>query len=99
MAKLYFGVWDNANEVLFGEPIQEGAIDIGSGSLKSPVISGDRKEMRRVRLLADTDCFVTWGVDPTALDDGTAGRPLGADNPEIVGIAAGKFIAVIERVL
>lgn len=98
MATLYIGVWDNANEVLFGAPIQEVAVTVSGTSAQSATISGSNKEMRRCRLMADTDCFVTWGDNPTALNDGTEGRPLDAENTEIFGIQAGQKIAVIERV-
>lgn len=98
MATLFFAVWDNANQTLLGEPLQEDTVAVGAGSLQSAAISGTRKEIRRVRLFTDADCFVTWGDNPTALQDGTAGMPLGAENPEVVGIEAGQLIAVIERV-
>lgn len=98
MATLFFAVWDNANQTLLGKPLQEDSVAIGGGSLQSAVIAGSKKEIRRVRLFADTDCFVTWGDNLTALQDGTEGRPFGAENPEVVGIEAGQTISVIERV-
>ena len=100
MATLFIGVWIDARQTLIGRPIQEMAVSIGAGSLKSAQITepSNGKGMRRVRLFADADCFVTWGVDPTALTDGTAGRPLGADNPEAFDIPTGDKIAVIQKV-
>lgn len=99
MATLYFGVWGDARETLSGEPLQEGTVDIGAASTQSVAISGPagRTVTRQVRLYADADCFVTWGSDPTALNDGSDGRPLGLDNPEVFNIASGLKLAVIER--
>ena len=99
MATLFIGVWGDASQTLIGEPVEEIAVTITGTSAQSDALSqGNNKVMRRVRLYADADCFVTWGADPTALTDGTAGRPLGADNPWTVGIESGQKIAVIERV-
>jgi len=101
MATLFITVWDSAKEVALGAPLQEEVVAIGAGSLQSNVIttqSDGRVTHRRVRLYADADCFVTWGSDPTALNDGSAGRAMGADNPEYFEITAGEKIAVIERV-
>ncbi len=98
---LQISVFENAEEVLFGEPIQEEVVAIGAGSLTSNPISGSTTApvpVRRVRFVADADCFVHWGDNPTALTDGSAGRMLGAENPEVFGIPAGKVIAVINRV-
>lgn len=99
MATLFFGVWQDARETLIGEPIQEVAVTIsGTSAQSAAIIGGVNKAWRRVRIYADTDCFVHWGADPTALNDGTAGRPLGADNPETFDIESGQRVAVIERV-
>ena len=99
MATLFIGVWGDASQTLIGQPIQEMTVAIGAGSLQSGILTqGNNKVQRRVRIMADTDCFVTWGVDPTALNDGTQGRPMGAENPEVFGIESGWKIAVIERV-
>ena len=99
MATLFIGVWGDASQTLIGQPIQEMTVAIGAGSLQSAALTqGNNKAQRRVRIMADTDCFVTWGEDPTALGDGTQGRPMGAENPEVFGIETGWRIAVIERV-
>ena len=98
MATLWIAVFDAANEVLFDAPIQEIKVSISGTSAQSAAISGSGKIMRRVRLFTDTDCFVTWDDDPTALQDGSDGRPLGAENPEVFGIVSGEKIATIERV-
>jgi hypothetical protein len=98
MATLFIAVWDNASNTLLDSPIQYDTVTVGAGSLQSSAISGSRSEIRKVRLFSDVDCFVTWGSDPTAPGDGSADLPIGAENPEIVGIKAGDKIAVIQRV-
>lgn len=99
MAKLFIGVWGGAGLALVGEPLQEIAVTIsGTSAQSAAAIDGPSKPtQRQVRLMTDTDCFVTWGANPTALQDGTAGRPLGAENPEVFTIDSGSLIAVIER--
>ena len=96
---LQISVFSDAKEVLFDAPLQEEVVAIGAGSLQSNAITGDNREMRLVRLFCDADCFVTWGANPTATTDGTSGRALGAENPEVFGIFAGNKIAVINRVV
>ena len=99
MATLFIGVWGDASQTLIGQPVEELTITITGTSAQSAALSsGNNVAMRRVRLFADTDCFVTWGADPTALGSGLGGRPLGAENPEVFGIESGQKIAVIERV-
>ena len=99
MATLFIAVWGGASLTLVGEPLQEITVSIGASSTQSSAISGPATpKQRQVRLYADADCFVHWADNPTALTDGTAGRPLGADNPEVFNIDSGKLIAVIERV-
>lgn len=98
MATLFIAVWGDATQTLVGDPVQEMTVAVGAGSLQSDVIvPGDKKAWRRVRLFTDIDCFVTWGEDPTATNDGLSGRPMGAENPEVFTIESGKKIAVIER--
>ncbi len=97
MATLGIQVFADAKEVLFDEPLQIMAVVVGAGSLKSAAVTGSRSQIRACRLFSDTDCFVIWGDDPTAVDF-TDSFPLGAENPEVVGIKAGQFIAVIQRV-
>ena len=98
MATLFLTVFRDADRVLLDEPIQETTVTIAGASAQSAAISGSNKEIRSVRLFADADCFVKWGDNPTALADGTAGMPIGAENPEVVGVKAGQLVAVIERV-
>ena len=97
MADLFISVYRVAGSTAFGSPQQEEKVAIGAGSLTSSAITGARGR-RIVRLYADADCFVTWGSSPTALTDGTEGRPMGADNPEYWNMPVGTIIAVINRV-
>lgn len=97
MATLFYCVWEAAENVALGAPLQEGVVTVGAGSLQSAVIVGSGKKRRRVRLFTDTNCFVTWSEDPTAVNDGTDGRPMGSENPEFWDIQSGHKIAVIER--
>jgi hypothetical protein len=98
MATLQLTVFEVAASTALGDPLQEEVVTVGAGSLTSNVIVGSGNVRRTVRLYTDTDCFVTWGESPTAKTDGTAGRMLGADNPEYYNIQSGHKIAVIERV-
>lgn len=94
---LFFCVFEGANEVALGDPIQEDTVDFSGGEAKSSVILGDKRKRRRVRVMADDDCFVTWGADPTAVNDGSEGRPLGAENPEYFDVESGHKFSVIAR--
>lgn len=97
MATLFITVWGDATQTLVGEPTQRMTVVVGAGSLQSDAITaGNNTAWRRVRLFTDTDCFVTWGADPTATD-GTDALPLGAENPEVFTIESGQKIAVIQR--
>jgi len=96
MASLYITVFRQAHMTALGDPTQEEVVTIDGTSRQSNAISGDRA-FRTVRLCADSDCFIHWGSNPTALNDGTAGRAVGADNPEYWSIAVGDKIAVIQR--
>lgn len=97
MTTLFITAYEAAEQTALGNPIQEITVAIGGTSAQSAAITGSGRKKRTVRLFADTNCFVTWGYDPTALADGTGGRPLGAENPEYVSIEAGHKIAVIQR--
>ena len=98
MATLFVCIWVDAKQVALGDPLQEFPVTIAGTSTKSTTISGSGRKKIRARLFADADCFVTWGEDPTALNNGNDGRPLGAENPEYFDIETGHKIAVIERV-
>ncbi len=96
---LQFTVWGTAAEVANGPVLNEGVIAIGGASVASAAVidpTGDNRG-RRVRLFAEAACYVTWGEDPTALNDGTGGRMLGAENPEYFDVPADFKIAVIQR--
>jgi len=94
---VYFCVFEGASEVALGDPIQEGIIDFSGGEAKSAAITGTKRIRRRVRIMADDDCFVAWGDGVTALNDGTLGRPMGSENPEYHDIEAGHTISAIAR--
>ena len=98
MATLFISVFDGAAVTLVDRPVQQMTITVAASSAQSAAITGQASKVRNVRLYTDTDCFVEWGADPTALNDGTGGIPLGADNPEVIGMRAGDLIATIERV-
>ena len=99
MADLYLRVFGVAGSVAEGLPVNENKVSIGGTSTQSGVMhaAGDNRS-RVVRLFADAACFVTWGANPTALNDGTDGMPLGAENPEYIQVQADHLIAVIQRV-
>ena len=98
MATLFIAVFNSSASVAAGPVLSEQAVTIGGASAQSAIMdaSGSNKS-RTVRVMADADCFVTWGEDPTALTDGTGGRPMGAENPEYFYIKADEKIAVITR--
>lgn len=99
MATLQYTVFSSANEVAHGDPVQEGAITIGGASTQGSALSsdGDSRKRMRVRIAVDSNCWVTWGTNPTALNDGTEGRMMVADQTEYFDIEAGHKIAVITR--
>ena len=97
MPTLQFTVFEGANEVALGDPIQEGTIAISGTSAQGAVITGSHRRRRRVRIMCDTAAWVTWGADPTALSDGTDGRMMGTENAEYWDLESGHRIAVIQR--
>ena len=97
MATFFFRVYETAAEVAHGDPLQENVVAVGVSQQQSAPIAGDKKRQRRVRIFADVDCFVQWGDNPTATNDGLSGMPLGAENPEYVSINAGQRFSVIQR--
>lgn len=96
MATLGIQVFADAKEVLFDVPLQVLSVAITGTSAQSSSVTGSNKQMRYARLFADADCFVLWGTNPTAVDF-TDSMPLGAENPEVIGIKAGDKVAVITR--
>ena len=97
MAILQYSVWAGAAEVAVGPVIQENVITVSGTAASSDPINGSGGIRRRVRLMADVDCWVHWGPAVTALNDGTAGRMMGSENQEYFDITAGDIISVIER--
>ena len=96
MATLGIQVFADAKEVLFDEPLQIMAVTVDGTPRQSSAVTGSRSQIRHCRLFTDTDCFVIWGENPTA-GDFTDSIPLGAENPEVIGVQAGHLIGVIER--
>ena len=97
MANVYVTAWDTAAEVAMGDPVDFLVAIIDSTN--SPALSGSDRKRKRVRLLADADCFVNFFsdvADPT-VTDGTDAMPLGADNPEYVDMEVGRVLKAITR--
>jgi hypothetical protein len=99
MTTLYVTVFEGgAGSTVHGSPLQEFPIDIDATSTEGTAITGSNRVHRTVRLYPDADCSVIWGASPqTAVADGTAGRAMGADNPEYFQMEGGQVIAVITR--
>ncbi len=93
---LQVSAWNGASVTLAGQPFSEEVIDVGSGSLQGSVLNCSGN-MCSVRFLADEDCWVNWGLNPTAAGDGASGRKIVADVAEVFGVQNGHRIAVIER--
>jgi hypothetical protein len=99
MANLYIAAFKDAKEVALGLPELEESVTYAGTSVQSTVLPTQNPGIDyRVRIFSDADCYVTWGENPTALQDGTSGRPIGASNPEYFSIKNGHRLAVIERV-
>ena len=99
MSNLYIAAFKDAKEVALGLPALEESVAYTTSSVQSTVLPVQTPGIDyRVRIFSDADCFVTWGENPTALQDGTSGRPIGANNPEYFSIKNGHRLAVIERV-
>ena len=99
MSTLQYTVWYGTAEVANGPVLNENVISFTSPSVQSSTVmyaDGGNRNVR-VRIFSDADCWVTWGDNPTAVNDGTDGRMLGAENPEYFEIGADQKIAVIER--
>ena len=98
MATLYITVFQDSGSTAHGDPLQELVIAVGGASVQSVALNAaDGKPRRTVRCFTDTDCFVTWGSDPTATNDGLAGIAVGTENPEYFLIKAGDKLATISR--
>lgn len=100
MANLQYSVWPDAKQVALGVVSNENVIVIGGTSTQSGDVvdpSAASRSVRYVRLHAESNCYVTWGSDPTATNDGTGGRQISADSPEYFYMEAGWKIACITR--
>lgn len=90
-------MWSDAKEVALGDVLQEESFTTSATSAQGSAITGSNKIQRYVRIFSDAKVWVTWGSDPTATTDGTAGRAMGSENPEYFKITAGEKIAAITR--
>ena len=94
MANVYITVWDHAETVALGDPLQHAVAIIGSTN--SDAITGTGRLRRRCRLFAEAACWVKWGASPTATGEDDA-IPMGANNPEYYDIEAGYVVTAITR--
>ena len=91
MASLQFTVWEGAAETALGEVIQESEFTVTGTSAQGDVLTPADKKIRKVRVVSiGGDAWVTWGTNPTALNDGTEGRWVGQSNPEYFSIQSGN---------
>ncbi len=99
MALLQITVFPDAMEVPLGVPAMEEAVTFAGVSVQSSALPqvNNKVWVHRVRVIADADCWVTWGDDPTATTDGSSGRMVAAEAAEYFAISSGKKIAVIAR--
>ncbi len=98
MATCFITVWRSSESVAAGPVLNEEKVAIGGASAQSGVMNsaGGNKSLT-VRVMCDSNAYVTWGSNPTAVADGTEGRAMGSENPEYFFIKADEKIAVIER--
>ena len=101
MTTLYYTVFDGASITAVGDPIEYGSVNISAlAQTSSPLAtydaSGRYNRAYVVRVFAASDCFVTWGEDPT-ITGGSDGIALAAGVAEYFSIRDGYRIAVIER--
>ena len=96
MPEFQMSVFQDAVSTALGPVIQEEKITISGTSAQTSALPGTKRN-RSVRIYSDTDCYVTWGENPTALTDGSEGRMVGANNPEYFSIPAGYKLAAIVR--
>lgn len=95
MTTLSVTVFNSASEVALGDPIEVLTVAIGGSSAATSAITTSGTMPRvRVRLFAQSDCYIAWGENPTASSSTT---PLGSENPEFFDVARGHKIAVITR--
>lgn len=97
---LHYAVFATSHETGKGPVLNENVVAVTAGALESDVMDVNAgNKSRSVRITADTNCWVHWGENPTALSDGTAGRPMGPDisTDEYFDILANWKISVIQR--
>ena len=83
-----------AAEVALGDVLKEEKSTVSGTSAQTSAVDGT-DELRIVRVMCDTGSYVHWATSPTALVDGSAGRLIGANNPEYFSIKAGLKLAAI----
>ena len=93
---LFVNVWTDAKEVALGPVEQQMSAAIGATSVTvGSIARGTSLPRKRVRFLANVDCYVAWGLSPVA---SATSVPLVGNSPEYFDIPSGEAIAVIERV-
>lgn len=97
MATLQYTVYYTAGAVAQGPVLNEGVVTISGTAAQSGAMESGKTGSRYVRIAVDTDCWVTWGANPTATVDGDAGRMMFAGSWEYVWIEAPHLISVIQR--
>ena len=98
MATMQMTIFEGASQTATGAVLQEEIVTISGTAAPTSVIEGDGRKQVIARIYCDVDAWVTWGTGVTALQDGTEGRMIGANNPEYFRLEAGWSVSVIERV-
>lgn len=100
MANVYLTVFDSASEVARGDPTQftVAIIDGANSAAIVGSVTGAGRRRLRVRIQADTKCFVGYFSTTPTVTDGTDSIPLGEENPEYVDIEQGNVLKAITRV-
>ena len=96
MAKLQVTAFPDATEVPLGDPGLEEVVTFAASSIQSSVLP-DTRIIYRVRIMADADCWVEFGTNPTATVNGDSGRMIAAESPEYFSLRGGGRVAVIAR--
>ena len=97
MASIQYTVFPDSGNVAMGVIVSEEVVTVSGTHALSTVLPASQTRYS-VRVFSDVDCFLTWGVTPVALADGSEGRMIGANNPEYFGVEPGQRFSVIERV-
>lgn len=99
MSTLSIVTFSSAVNTALGDPLEFQQVTVSATSTQSAALTNptpDRQQDVTCRLMADTDCFVVWGDDPTA-GGFSDSIPLGSSNPEYFAIKTGHKVAVIQR--